>query len=80
MIYYRVKPEFDNRAKVHRDYGKTRYHYKYDIFIANELYTPSEIELMRKKKIKLFNNMFDEIEIPKNKTYFFFGARFENKE
>lgn len=69
MTYYKVKPEYDNKTR-----------YKYDnhhngvpdsFLIANELYTPTEFQ-----KIANCPAWFDTIEVPKNKTYFFFGARF----
>lgn len=69
MIYYKVKPEYDNKTR-----------YKYDnnhngvpdsFLIANELYTSTEFQ-----KITNCSAWFDTIEVPKNKTYFFFGARF----
>lgn len=85
MKYYRVKPEFDN-YKISKNY---------DILIANELYTEKEFEKVKMKYANR-NNMtrsitpisatkgllscFDIVEIPKNKIYWMFGARFEMKE
>lgn len=70
MKYYRVKPQYDN---------KTRYKYSYHgqgvpngILVSNELYTPKEFE-----KLAMCPAWFDIVEIPKNKIYWFFGARFE---
>ena len=76
MVYYCVKPEFNNKVKIHKNYSKTKHHYKYDIFIANELYTARELNTMRKKGIIFNDNMFDTVEIPKSKIYWMFGARF----
>lgn len=69
MQYYRVKPQYDNKTRYTRNnkgQGVSN-----GILIANELYTPKEYE-------KLMNcpAWFELVEIPKNKIYFFFGARF----
>lgn len=73
MKYYRVKPEFDN---------VTRYRFTRrgvcvpdSILVGNELYTSVE-----RSKIANRRQMFDVVEIPKNRTFFSFGARFEMKE
>lgn len=72
MIYYKVKKDYDNFV-----YSKNN-----DFFIENELYTEKEIEKIKNKFIKKyprsqsFYDIFDIVEINKNKTYFFFGARF----
>lgn len=70
MVYFRVKPEADNARRFTRD-KKGRIVCN-GILIANELYTRYEF-------IKLENgaDCFEQVTIPKNKTYFFFGARFE---
>lgn len=86
MIYYRVKPEFDN-VIVSK---------KFDILVANELYTVKELrklekmyankgnytktekELEGKARVK-FYLMFEPVEISKRRIYWFFGARFEAK-
>lgn len=69
MIYYKVKPEHDQktRFKFHRGGGLT----PDGIFVKNELYTIREI-----KKYLGYAAICEKVEIPKNKTYFFFGARF----
>lgn len=70
MIYYKVKPEHDQKRlyKVRRGGGL-----EIDGFlIGNELFTPSEI-----KKYPGAIAYCDKIEIPKSKIYFFFGVRFE---
>lgn len=72
MTYYRVKPEYDNKIKY-----TWNNHYQgvpNGILIANELYTPAEF-----KKIANYKGYFEEVEVKKNKTYWFFGARFEMK-
>ena len=69
MLYYKVKPEFDNCARYRFKKGSG---VELDgIFIGNELYTVNEL----KKYLDCVNKV-EPVEIPKNKTYFFFGARF----
>lgn len=71
MKYYRVKPAYDQTPKFMEkpDHRLNNV----GILIGNELYTPCE-------RAKIMNGpwMFDEVEIPKNRIYFFFGARFED--
>ena len=78
MKYFRVKKEYDNKPKLNKYYYKTRYHYKYDIWIGGELYTALELNRIEKSGIPVNMTYFEEIEIPKTKTYFFFGARFSD--
>lgn len=69
MIYYRVKPEHDNKPlfKFHRGGGLEIVGF----MIQNELYTANET-----KKYCGLISCCERVEIPKNKIYFFFGARF----
>ena len=73
MKYYKVKPEKDNTDKfVFVGSDKTKI--KNDgFFVGNELYTPKERE-----RIARSDSIFDIVDIPKNKIYFFFGARFSS--
>lgn len=73
MLYYRVKPEYDN---------KTRYKWNNhgqgvpdSILVANELYTPAEF-----RKIANCPAWFEQVNIKKTSTYFFFGARFASAQ
>lgn len=70
MLYYRVKPECDNkpRFKFHRGGLKID-----GIFVANELYTAKEIA-------RYLGGIAacEPIEVSKKATYFFFGARFSD--
>jgi hypothetical protein len=69
MIYYRVKPEYDNKPRFKE---RPDHRLRQDgILVANELYTERE-------RAKIMNGdwMFERVEIPKSKIYFFFGARF----
>ena len=65
MIYYKVKPEYDQTYKNPRIHNT-------DILVKNELYTEAE----RKKMPLVPEKCFDVVEIPRNKTRFMFGARF----
>jgi hypothetical protein len=60
MLYYKVKKEADQKR---RNDGT--------IYIANELYTKKETE-----KLQLNINFMELVNVNKNSTYFFFGARF----
>ena len=64
MLYYRVKKEYDQRPKRNGD-----------IYIKNELYTTSEV-----KKNNLIIEYMEAVEVSKKNIYWFFGARFENKQ
>lgn len=69
MIYYRVRKEFDQ----HPHNPRVR---DGNILIANELYTERE----RNSLLPLVSaGAFERVEIPKNRTYWCFGARFELK-
>ena len=64
MKYYKVKKEADQKR---RNDGS--------IYIAEELYTEKEAARM------YLNSAFMEpVEIPKNKIFWFFGARFQIEE
>ena len=72
MNYYRVLPEYDQtlRYKFKRGGGL-----EIDgIYIKNELYTMREL-----KKYLGYARCVVPVNIPKNKVYFFFGARFEKE-
>lgn len=69
MIYYRVKPEYDNAPRFKE---RPNHQLRQDgILVGNELYTERE-------RAKIMNGdwMFDTVEVPKSRVYFFFGARF----
>lgn len=68
MKYFRVKPEYDNKKRISTK-GRIE-----GIYVANELYTEAEL------KKYIVQNIFEAVTIPKTKTYWFFGARFEVKE
>ena len=64
MIYFKVKPEHDNKYKNPKIHDG-------NIYIANELYT--EKEVIRQN---LNRSFLEQINVNKNETYFCFGARF----
>ncbi len=61
MKFYRVKPAFDQTST------------KESILVANELYTERE----RNEMPEISDNAFERVDIPKDRTYWCFGARFE---
>jgi hypothetical protein len=66
MIYYRVKKSYDQAPK------NPRYH-DGNFFIAGELYTAREVDQLP----FIYSAAFEVVEVPKNQTYWFFGARFQ---
>ena len=72
MLYYKVKPEWDQFV-INKNF---------DILIENRLYTQKEYEKINDDFLKMkrgnvtLKDKFEIVEIPKTKTYFFFGARF----
>ena len=64
MLYYKVKPEADNKYK----------NSNFDIYVKNELYTKREVE-----KNKLNMNYLKEVNVSKKSIYFFFGCRFSSE-
>lgn len=75
MLYYRVKPEYDNRQRF-VFVGHSNLKVKPDgILIAHELYTPRERE-----RLAVHDKHFVKVEISRKKTYWFFGARLSNEK
>ena len=66
MIYYRVRKEYDQfpQNPSVRDGN---------ILVADELYTTAEFN----KLPFVYAGAFERVEIPKNRTYWFFGARYK---
>ena len=65
MIYYRVRKEYDNFRQ------NTRIH-DGNILVGGELFTEKEFN----KLPYVYAGAFERIDIPRNSTYWFFGARF----
>ncbi len=87
MKYYRVKPEFDNyKMSKHYDIfiGNELYTEKelekVKIKYANRNNITRSIMSISVADEKILLSRFDIVEIPKNKIYWMFGARFEKKD
>ena len=74
MLYMKVKPEADQFVIDN----------KFNILIANELYTIKEFEKLRYNFMKnggstqQLKNKFELVEVSKKQVFWFFGARFSN--
>lgn len=77
MQYYQVKPKADNKRLFAIKGGA--YVNCGDFLIAKELYTPKEWEKIIKSHVFGCDpaDCVEVVEVPKNKIYWFFGARFE---
>lgn len=64
MLYYKVKPQYDNYCKNPKIHDS-------NIYVANELYTEKEVQ-----KQNLNRSFLEPVEVSKKKVYWFFGARF----
>jgi len=72
MLYYRVKPEYDNVRLLNRT---TR---AFDWVLAgNELYTEKEWKRLV-LRYRVSGVVCEPVQISKRKIHFFFGARFED--
>lgn len=69
MIYYRVRKEYDQFPKN----PKVR---DGNILVGEELYTEAEFNQLP----FIYAGAFERVEVPKSRTYFFFGARFQKSE
>lgn len=69
MIYYRVRKEFDNFPQNPRIRDG-------NILIGGELLTEREFN----KLPYIYAGAFERIDIPRNQTYWFFGARFQKEK
>ena len=68
MEYYRVRPQYGDKVR----YTWNNHHQGVSngFLVANELYTPCEF-----KRLANCPSWFEKVNIPKTKTYHFFGAR-----
>lgn len=74
MKYYRVLKSAADKQILKKD---RRGHLTMDRFlIANELYSPAEYNKMKTRSYNKIDTYFETVNIPKNKIYWFFGARF----
>ena len=71
MLYYRVKPQYDNKKRYRwNNHGQVVSYFF--ILFSNELYTPCEFA-----KLANCPAWFEKVNISNKNIYFFFGARFE---
>ena len=80
MTYYRVRPECDQMPRMKRIRHNHHIHKRVQdgVFVANELYTCGEIEKFDIPMYK-FYDIVERVVIPRNRVYWFFGARFEKE-
>lgn len=71
MLYYRVKEKFDNRLL------QTENNELHCIF-GGELITVCELSHFKLTQRQI-DNIFEQVNIPRTKTYWSFGVRFELK-
>ena len=71
MIYYRVKPEHDNKRVLCKQ-GKS---YVRLALIGNELFTQKELNNLHLTH-EVMTNYCDVVNVNRNNTYYSFGARF----
>lgn len=76
MLYYQVKPEYDQRTRWKETYKGV---VADGVYLAGELYTVAELSKYR-MSLQLWDNMFREVHIPRTKTYWSFGARYPMRE
>lgn len=60
MLFYKITADADQQPR--RDGS---------ILVADELYTPKEVE-----QFKIKPQFYEVVEVPKDKVYYMFGARF----
>ena len=70
MIYYRVRKEYGGKVRLAMRNGKL---YTTGQYIANELYTESEL---KRGHYWRYEGYMKKIDIPSSKTYKMFGVRF----
>ena len=74
MKYMRILKKGDNVPLSHRTKSGVRV---YDgILVGNELYTLKEWEKLTARNLQNLDRYAEPVEINRNKTYWFFGARF----
>lgn len=77
MLYYKVKPEYDN-FKLLKLCGNRWEHY--GILVGNELLTEKELNksgILYMRGVK--PEMFEKVEVSRKSVYWCFGARFSEK-
>jgi hypothetical protein len=74
MLYFKVKPEYDNAPMCYVD-DDTGYLLHHDVLVADELYTPNELSHFRNVSLECF----ELVDVKEEDIYFFFGSRFESR-
>ena len=81
MRYYKVSPRFDG-VQVWK-MGRVALHIDREL-VGGELYTPAELRRLNNgatyRGVRDDEVIFTPVEVPKNRTYWFFGARFASEE
>jgi len=71
MLYYKVKEQYDNKRIYKRNNrGQLAYN---GFLVGNELLTQKELEKLGNVNLE----WFEQVNVKKTDTYFFFGARFQ---
>ena len=73
MLYAQIKKAADNK-QVYKTNDNCHY-YPVITLVDHELYTMSEV-----KKYSIPEKFYDIVNYPKNKTYFFFGCRYNDNQ
>lgn len=76
MLFYKVNKDCDNKKVYHFKRGRWCYD---GIIVGNELYTQKEYSRLMEFS-NLHSSYFTPVNVKKNKTVWFFGARFEFAE
>lgn len=79
MLYYRVRPEYDNKGRIKRGRGGIP---EYDgIYIGGELFTAKEVEKEYNSHIVGIarEKLFEAVNVSRKSVYWFFGARFSTE-
>lgn len=74
MIYYRVKPEYDQKQRIKNHKYRAK-RVPDGIYVANELYTAGELDKFY-LTLEEEHKGFERVIIPRNKVYWCFGCRF----
>lgn len=76
MLYYKVKPDYDGRKR----WKETTKGVQQDgTYSTGELYTVSELCSYR-MSLQLWDNMFEEVHVPRKRTVMVHGKRYDLKE
>lgn len=74
MLFYKVPEKYD-QYPIYKKTGNVLQSPYY--YVAGELYTEKEYSRLMKKYVCIKPSALDLVSVPKNKTYWFFGSRFQ---